>query len=348
MSTEGKSKKLSELQVFSGIAIVFVVLIHSLSYYLTNVLNLSAYTDARFLIRLFQNIIYTAVPMFVFIAGYKYALNNIGDDYKEHVVKKIESVLKPFVVISLIFIIKNIVQYPQNYTGIGFMIVSFLKVFIGVNPAYQLWFIPMYLLISITYPFLYKRFKNDKSRIAIIILIVLIQRLLGSKLEFFNIQLFKFIYYYLFYEMGVLFHKYNIKEKLRKYDLIIICFYILATFIVSKIKEPFVHKQIQLYLLSFLSITAFYFISIRVKDNKSLNFLGEESFGIYLFHEPFLLTSIANIFVLSRIYNSMLDIFLIAILSIIVSIAVIKIINNTFLKYIFFNIKKKKTKVNIY
>ena len=348
MSTKVRGKILSELEVFSGIAIIFVVLIHSLSYYLTNVLNLVAYTDARFLVRLFQNIIYTAVPMFIFIAGYKYALNNIDDDYKEHVSKKIRSVLKPFIVISLIFLIKDLVNYPENYGGLGSIILSFLKIFIGLNPAYQLWFIPMYLFLSITYPLIYEKYKTDRGRVALIILIVLAQRLVGERFSFFNTQPFKFIYYYLFYEMGVLFYKHKIKERLIKYDLIIIGIFIIATFMVSKIRQPFIHKQIQLYILSFISITAFYFISIRIKGNKLLNYLGKESFGIYLFHEPFILTSIANIFVRAGIYNSMVDIFLIAILSIIVSIVAIKIIDNTFLKNIFFNIKKKKTKANIY
>lgn len=348
MALEGRNKRLSELQVFSGIAIILVVLIHSLSFYLTNVLNLTAYTDAGFLIRLVQNIIYSAVPMFVFIAGYKYALNNIGDDYKEYLVKKVRGVLKPFIVISLMLLIKDIIGYPGYLRNSSDMILSFLRIFIGINPAYQLWFIPMYLLLSLTYPFLYKTFKNEKGRIAFIIALVLIQRLLGSNIDFFNAQPFKFIYYYLFYEMGVLFFKLNLKEKLRRYDLIIIALYIIAILLVSKITRPFLHKQIQLYGLSFLSITAFYFMSIRVSSNKVLNFLGKESFGIYLFHEPFILTSIANALVIAGKYISILGVFVVALLTIVVSILIIEIIKNSFLKYIFFNIRKKRTKANIY
>lgn len=49
-------QKLPELQVFSGIAILCVVLIHSNAYYLSNVLNLQAYTDAQFIVRLLDNL----------------------------------------------------------------------------------------------------------------------------------------------------------------------------------------------------------------------------------------------------------------------------------------------------
>ena len=78
-------KVLKELDIFSGIAILCVVLIHSNAFYLSNVLNLQSYKDATFSVRVLDNFVHSAVPMFIFIAGYKYALNNIDNNYKEYV-----------------------------------------------------------------------------------------------------------------------------------------------------------------------------------------------------------------------------------------------------------------------
>lgn len=99
----GDRRRLSELNVLSGIAIICVVLIHSNAGYLLSVLKLKEYTDAGFSVRLLDNFIHGAVPLFIFIAGYKYALNNVEDEYKTYFYKKITRVAKPFIVLSVIF-----------------------------------------------------------------------------------------------------------------------------------------------------------------------------------------------------------------------------------------------------
>lgn len=66
------------LSVYSGISILFVLLIHSNAYYLHHINE-----NERFiLMKLFINIINIAVPMFIFIAGYKYELTKKNRDKK--------------------------------------------------------------------------------------------------------------------------------------------------------------------------------------------------------------------------------------------------------------------------
>ena len=148
--------KLLELEVFSGIAILCVVLIHCNGYYLLNILNLETYGQAHFYTRLLDNFVHGAVPMFIFISGYKYALNNINDNYKEFVLKKVKMVIKPFIIINMCFVIKNIINYP-NYYNLKTIIAEIIWIFIGHSVAYQLWYIPMYIFIVVTYPILYDR-----------------------------------------------------------------------------------------------------------------------------------------------------------------------------------------------
>ena len=139
MSTKEKDKRVKELQVFSGIAILLVVLLHSNAFYLTNILKLEAYTQANFWVKLLNNIVVNAVAMFIFIAGYKYALNNTEDNYKEYVLKKIKNIFKPFIVLSIIFLIRNIIIYPESYAGTEYITKHITNIFIGINPAYHLW-----------------------------------------------------------------------------------------------------------------------------------------------------------------------------------------------------------------
>src|SRR5471030_1438046 len=210
-----------ELQSLSGIAIIFVVLIHADSYYLLSVLNKSAYEEVYFAPRLLDNIIHGAVPMFIFIAGYKYILTGIDKPYKRYVISKINRVIKPFLIISIIFFIKDMMFSFENIQ-VKSAVVSFLKIFIGYNIAYQLWYIPLYILMILTYPIIYKVFKNERKRMIFIVLIVAIQYALSWYIEIIGTHPFDFIYYYLFFEMGVIFCKYNIKDKFKKYDVILI------------------------------------------------------------------------------------------------------------------------------
>ena len=78
------------MNIYSGLAILYVVLIHSNTYYTLNILK-SSYQNADILVRVLSNIIGIAVPMFIFISGYKYSLNNKNENYKKFAYKKIYS-----------------------------------------------------------------------------------------------------------------------------------------------------------------------------------------------------------------------------------------------------------------
>jgi surface polysaccharide O-acyltransferase-like enzyme len=115
-------QKLNELQIYSGIAILFVVLIHT-NYTFLMTLPWFKCTDIRWMFyylkapenslstfpyffNLIDKITHVAVPMFIFIAGYKYAYNR-KISYKEYFTRKLRKVFKPFLIISLFFILLN-------------------------------------------------------------------------------------------------------------------------------------------------------------------------------------------------------------------------------------------------
>lgn len=71
-------KKIKELDILSGIAIIMVVLIHADRFYVRTVLNLDSYLNAGIGVNILDNLIWAAVPIFIFISGYKYYLNIIS------------------------------------------------------------------------------------------------------------------------------------------------------------------------------------------------------------------------------------------------------------------------------
>src|SRR5471030_1321079 len=324
-----------ELQSLSGVAIIFVVLIHANSYYLLSVLNKSVYEEVYFAPRLLDNIIHGAVPMFIFIAGYKYILTDIDKSYKKYAISKINRVIKPFLIISLIFFIKDMVLNFEQIQ-IKTTIVSFLKIFIGYNIAYQLWYIPMYILITLTYPIIYKVFKDDINRIIFIVLIVTIQYALSWYIDLIGTHPFDFIYYYLFFEMGVIFCKYNIKDKLKKFNVILISIFIIIVLLVTLMPLTELCGPVKRFILWPMSVIAYYFLNLRIKDNRILQYLGKYSFYIFLLHEPIFCTKISYAFKVLGIYNSVIYVFIVGILTMGITIITYKIIEFTFIKKLLF------------
>lgn len=328
-------KWVPELQSLSGLAIIFVVLIHADSYYLLSVLNKTTYEEVYFTSRLLDNFIQGAVPIFIFISGYKYVLTGINKSYKEYSIGKIKRVIKPFLIISIIFFFKNIIVNFQ-ISDLKTNIIDLLKIFIGYNIAYQLWYIPMYIIIGLTYPIIYKVFKAEKIRIPFILLVIVIQYSGSWYNNLMASHPFDFIYYYMFFEMGVLFCKYDLKNKFNKWDMRIMFTYIIIVLAVTFIPLAQLGGPIKRFILWPVSVVAYYVFNLRIENNKLLQYLGKYSFYIFLLHEPIICTKISYTFKSMGIYNSMIYVFLTGILTLIITLLIYKIIEKTFIKKLLF------------
>lgn len=342
-----KTKKwVPELQSFSGLAIIFVVLIHSTAYYLLSVLHMTSFEEVGYVTRLIDNFIHGAVPMFIFIAGYKYALNDINENYKKLVTSRVSKVLKPFLVISIIFFIKDIISSTSHISFIT-ALKNFLRIFIGYNTAYQLWYIPMYFLITLTYPLLCKIIKNDKFRVIFIFGIIIIQYSLSWYSDLLASHPFDFVYYYLYFHMGLVFCKHEINIKFKRWDIIIIALGIFVTFAITFNTSDYLSGPLKRFILWPISVVSYYFLILRLKDNKLLQYLGEYSFYIFLLHEPIFCTKISYAFKLIGIYNSVWISFIVGLLTIIVTMLLYKIIEKTFIIKLVFENNEKVSLIKI-
>lgn len=188
------------LTIYSGVAILFVLLIHSNAYYLHYVNE----NEDIILMKVFINIINIAVPMFIFIAGYKYQLTNKSRDLKEYYKIKFNRIIKPTLIISIlwscIFLALSIIKKALQGQAIDivFYLKTFLyrifQIFIGNNDIYQLWYIPMYIFIVFLYPNIEKY--NVYNKIIIFSILAIVQ-VVGSC--YFSILKSILLFYILFY-----------------------------------------------------------------------------------------------------------------------------------------------------
>lgn len=332
-------KHLPELQVLSGIAILCVVLIHSNAYYLFNTLNLTSYTGASFKIQLLDNLIHGAVQIFIFISGFKYSLHDSNTPYKEYLLRRLTPVIQPFLVISVFFFIKDNINNLQ-LLNVKIIFEWLINIFRGYNSVYQLWYIPLYIFIIASYPLIYKLFKSNFLRFIFILFIVFSQQILSNQLPILETYPFSFVYYYIFFELGVLCQKYDFKNNFKKCKYIIGFTYVLLAVILILNPLPKTQSFMRSYIFWPLCVLSYYFLSLKLQNNKLLLFLGKYSFYIFLLHEPIINKRICILFNDLNMYNSIFSIFIVTAITICTTVLIYKLIENTFLNIILFKSKK--------
>ncbi|MCB2353248.1 acyltransferase family protein [Clostridium estertheticum] len=342
-------KHLSELQVYSGIAILFVTLIHSNAFFLLSILHLKTYVQVGFVFTLVDKVVHVAVPMFIFISGYKYEMHDKNEIYTKLMYKKFTKIIKPFLIVSIWWIlfewgklcVENIIL--NDPVNIYYVFINCIKdlfnTFLGDNFAYQLWYIPMYTLVVFSYPIIIKVLKNSRIRMIILYIIAIIITVIQIKTKLLAspyMQPINFIYYFYLYELGVQLYCNKIKKKYRK--ITIICYLFLLP-VVSLIKDPLISNLSTYLIFTPIAVVAMYYIAVYLKNSKILLTLGKYSFAIYLFHEPVFVSKISRLLVSHGLYSSKVMIPFIAVGSIILSICFYKILIKTSLGKYVFNIK---------
>lgn len=327
----------AELDIYSGIAIIFVVILHSNAYYLANVRKLSSYIQAGFLLNSIDKIVHAAVPMFIFIAGYKYMMNNQNESYREYYRKKLLNVFKPFFLVSFFYLsyhwidiffkrLANTGVHDVQYVVEGFTS-GFFRMFVGYNYAYQFWYIPMYLLVCLTYPLFRRYLKSTSLRLLFFIGLAIVWEvivLLGIPFLANNPYPVAFIYYFFIYELGCIFYSVKPSAKLSN---IIILLYLAMLAVVCIYTRPIYNRLLYDMVYVPTAVAAYYYIALWLKENRTLLILGKYSFYIYLFHEPLILTNLSRQLLRRGMYRSYLTAVILAVISIVVSIIIYKLVS---------------------
>ncbi|MFX1569927.1 MAG: acyltransferase [Promethearchaeota archaeon] len=274
-----------------AIAIIQVLLIHVFSYYFHSA------TSTIFLIPFFDQIIQSAVPIFIFISGYTLSLRywenfSIKTFYK----KRFKNIIFPYAFFSTLYIV---IPSLIDGTPIIFDFEDFLNIlFDPWNFYYVFWYIALISSFYIFYPLLLKIFLCYKNQLFLVLMASILIQIVYRYFHFFIIisleslsnfiVLYKFLYWILNYSflrfisyfvLGVYICKnYSKLDSNRKFIyLLTIPVFIFATLgaiINSYIFEPFFS----------IFIILIYLVFLLNKQNFFLETTAKYSFGMYLIH----------------------------------------------------------------
>lgn len=282
-------KKDNYIQYLRAIAIIAVILIH--------ILPNENYTV---IVRQFINF---CVATFLFLSGYL-TNKNIIDDISKFYKKRISRVLIPYIIWSIIFLIRD-----KDYN-----INSILFKFITGQTCSIYYYIIVYLELILLTPILIKALKSKINKFIwlltpISIMILYICIFIGNPIQFpYNVLSFTvwIMFYYYGLQVG------NLNKELSDNVKMNIGIYFI--FIILSIGEGiYWYKQGNISMaISQMKITSIftslYFIKVAIEikdkiklDSKYLKMIGDYSFGIYLTHVLFLdlfKTYVSNIIIL--------------------------------------------------
>lgn len=278
-------KRCPELTVMSGIAIIFVLLIHACGSCLGYLYPGMGYEDADVFLRTLNNLVTPAVPMFLFASGFKYALHDTGTPYRTFLKKRLPRVLMSFFIINTFFWIIDSIIWMDHFDPI-LLCKTYISSWLGNTVAYPLWYIPMYCCVIISCPLVCRVVKKSWIRFLLYLAVGCAQRLLAVKIPLLGRYPFLFVSYPTFFELGIMAHDYDFPSKLKRnlyfpllYGGIVIC---LSVFAPSLSRAAYV----QYIFICVFGVLAYYSISLFLCGNKPLSWLGAYSYPIFLLHEP--------------------------------------------------------------
>ena len=274
-----------ELTVMSGIAIIFVLLIHACAYCLGYLYPDMGYAEADVFLRVLRNLVTPAVPMFLFASGFKYALHDSDTPYLKFLGKRLPRVLMSFFIINTIFWSIDSLIWMEHFDA-ALLLKTYISSWLGNTVAYPLWYIPMYCCVIILCPLVCRIIRKSWMRFLLYLIVGCAQRIVAASIPLLGKYPFLFVSYPLFFELGIIAYEYDFASKLRGrtwYSLIYVGFVVLLSVSAPQLSQA---ALIQYYLFCVLGTVAYFIICVFLNGDKVLFGLGTYSYPLFLLHEP--------------------------------------------------------------
>lgn len=282
-----KSIRVDYFDMLRGVAIIFVVAIHSIGSSLSLPSDTFNYNATIFL----RNALNIAVPIFITISGYFLSRKSIKNfhDYLNFTSRQITKIYVPVLIWSVVWLLINIV------TNKGTFITEFIKL-ISFRSNEPYYFVFLIIQFYIFLPFLAAI--NNKKGLAFSIFFSLISTLFVLYIRYFSdIELPVIVYggnsfvYLMFFVLGMYVgsgNKINITTKSLKCWIVV--FYVLSClesylliYIFGQVIDGV--SAVRPFSFVFSLFVIYYLISNKKeKTSKCMVMLGKVSFGVFLTH----------------------------------------------------------------
>lgn len=279
------TKKCPELTVMSGIAIIFVLLIHACAYCLGNLYPGMEYAESDAFLLTLRNLVTPAVPLFLFASGFKYALHDSDTPYWGFLKKRLPRVLMSFFIINTIFWMIDSAIWMEHF-DVVLLLKTYISSWLGNSVAYPLWYIPMYCCVIIACPLICRAIQNCWIRSLLYLIIGCAQRILAVYIPLLGEYPLLFVSYPLFFELGIIAHEYDFTTKSKGeawFGLIYVGVIVLLSALAPQLSRAVL---IQYCLYNGIGTLAWFSVCVFLSGNKLLSYLGVYSYPLFLLHEP--------------------------------------------------------------
>lgn len=277
-------KKISTIDMMKGVSIVLVVIGHACvpSLYIQ-------YLDIQVLYILVNAV---HMPVFFYLSGYLYK-SVLNRDFSYVIQKKAKRLLVPYIGMStFVYVMIYICRWiPVLNPYLPVSKVTVLDYFMGIiwygnNCDKHLWFLYVLFVIMILYWNINKVLVSNRSHMAFAVIMLLIGEILLPK----GYDVGKIFYYYFFFHIGVkqriyLEAEHNITSKQILGFIIALCAYV-----VIYVNSMGIHSQLVWGINPIIGVLGIVFLrnTCAGKDNRWMQYIGQNSMGIYIWHQPFI------------------------------------------------------------
>ena len=258
-----ETKRQPELTAMTGMAIVMVLFIHAGASCLGNCFPGMSYLQAGKLLHVFSLLVSPAVPMFIFLAGYKFALRDKETSYPAWLRKRLPRVLMSFFIINTLFWLLDSIVWMDSFDPI-LLLKTYISSWMGNTVAYPLWYIPMYCCVIVACPLVCRVIPNGMIRLILYFLMGAVQQTAAVTLPVLDGKPWMFVAYPLFFELGIWACEKNWSEKLAgKY---VVPAAVFGCYVMMTCAFPAVFSaEITAYLCDIVGVVAAYVICLGVK-----------------------------------------------------------------------------------
>jgi fucose 4-O-acetylase-like acetyltransferase len=287
-------ERIKWLDTAKGVGIILVILGHAVTTAIRE--------DSQAAMLLYNLIYFFHMPFLLYLSGYGYRLSKeryLKLEFKDFVKKRAKALLIPYVTYSLLvylfFTICNYLPYVgrvlwrAGYGGIP--VTKWLYDLIRGDNFYSihLWYIYALFFMTILSFLLHKLFHNTQVFLVAAVLLLILTQVLN--LEFLG-AFCKLMFYYIWFALGVNFDLRKVSKLQTMIAFVSSLAYVIYRFIYLG-SDIDLSGRWDITILNIILKIGFVIVAVKIsfllagKVEQVFHFFGENSFGIYLFHQPF-------------------------------------------------------------